>query len=248
MGFATRPPMRLWGPLFLTLIAGACGGSATAPTPNATPTPSPAPSPVPSPAPAPSPTPAPPSQTFTLSGVVTDGLDGSPLSSVTVTTVGPLPSSATTVTDGGGRYSIPFSTSTQIIRFMRPGFITQAHLRPPGDATLNIILSRECTVVPFSAPMVSVGTDSVEFTWLVTGPGGQNPYPGVTDFLLEVGILRPSDASYFEEEVFSTFTRGVAFYKWQTPGVPPRMYWARFRTKNDCGLSVPSFITPFTLR
>jgi hypothetical protein len=152
------------------------------------------------------------------------------------------------VTDGQGRYSIPFSTSTQIIRLSRPGFITQAHLRPPGDATLNVVLSRECTVVPFSAPIVSVGTDYVEFSWVVTAPGERNPYPGVTDFLLEVGVLRPSDASYFEQEVLSAFTRGVAFYKWQTPGVPPGTYWARFRTRNDCGLSVPSFITPFTVR
>ena len=247
MGFAICLRMRFWGVLFLALIAGACGGSATAPSPNATPTPSPAPIPAPSPAPSPAPAPL-PSPTFTLSGVVTDGLDGNPLSSVTVTTVGALPSSATTVTDGRGRYSIPFSTSTQLIRFTRPGFITQAHLRPPGDATLNTILSRECTVVPFSAPTVSVGADYVEFTWLVTAPGGRNPYPGVTDFLLEVGVLRPSDASYFEQEVLSAFTRGLAFYRWQSPGVSQGMYWARFRTKNDCGLSVPSFITPFTLR
>lgn len=247
MGFAVRAGMRLYGVIFLALITGECGGSATAPSPNATPTPLPAPSPLPSPAPTPSPSPA-PSPTFTLSGVVTDGLDGSPLSSVTVTTVGPLPSSATTVTDGRGRYSIPFSASIQSVRFLRPGFVIQSHLRPPGDATLNIVLSRECTVVPFSAPTVSVGADSVEFTWVVTAPGGRNPYPGVTDFLLEVGILRPSDASYFEQQVLSAFTHGAAFYKWQTPGVPPGTYWARFRTKNDCGLSVPSFITSFSLR
>jgi hypothetical protein len=106
------------------------------------------------------------------------------------------------------------------------------------------------TIAPshLSHPRTLRGHRNDDWTVAFVGYDGDRWTRSVTDFLLEVGVLRPSDASYFEQQVLAAFTRGVPFYRWQTPGVPPGMYWARFRTKNDCGLSVPSFITSFTLR
>jgi carboxypeptidase family protein len=250
--------MRVHGAVCLAILACNCGGAATAPSPSATPTPplSPSPAPAPAPTPPPAPTPAPiPTPGFTVSGIVTDGLDGSPLSSVTVEAVnGPIGPFPTTVTDGRGRYSIPISIVTQGITFSRPGFVRGGVDPGYRDITVNWMLPRTCTVSPFLGPVVFVGPDYVDFKWyewFITGSVGSNEYSGIRDFLLEIGSSRSSSGSsgtYLVPDVFTSFTGGASFYKWRTPGAtPPGIYWARLRTKNDCGLSAAGNATTFTL-
>jgi hypothetical protein len=189
----------------------------------------------------------------TLSGVVTDGFDGSGLSlvSVNVNINGVL---AAGVTNANGRYSVTMTISfpSGPMTFSRAGFIEQSSsVLPPDEATVNVILPRACSSTPRSSPRALVQSDAVDFDWDVTTFSGSLLYPGVRDYLVEVGRLATSFLSsgpLKSPDVFSTATGGSGLYKWKTPSAGPGNYWMRFRTKNDCGLSQPSAEAFFTLR
>src|SRR5258705_9107208 len=78
-------------------------------------------------------------------------------------------------------------------------------------------------------------------------PSGQLRYPGVTDFLLEVGRYREGTSGNFTSpDLLSVTTGGTGFYKWHTPGMAAGVYWARLRLKNDCGIGRYSPPASFT--
>ena len=219
-----------------------CGGNpATSPSTSApTPVPAPSPSPVPSPSPGPTPLPA-PVPPLTISGLVRDGLDGNPLSSVSITQSS---SSITFATDSAGRFSLTISSvpqvgSNPVVRFRRVGFLEQS-TSVNQDTTLEVILPRSCTITPGGTDgqgvnhdvHVTVGANYVEATW--------GPLTGARDYQIEVSQLTRSDlaAALKPPTVFTQLTGGTASYRWNTPN--PGDYWIRYRTKNDCGLSAPS--------
>ena len=220
----------------------ACGSSPSAPSPSSPGlTPSPTPTPTPTPAPTPSPLPTPvPVRGFTVSGMITDGFDGSPLSSVRVEGWDANRLSVTTLTDGRGHYSI--SNVIEGMSFSRSGFATEGFFIDfSRDSTLNWILPRACAVgLQGGQLIVFVGADYVDFKWPAPTERADRPAT-VQDYLLEIGSSSSLLGYYRSPDVLATFTGGAPFYKRKTPSVSPGLYWARVRMKNDCGLSMPNF-------
>src|SRR5689334_18102096 len=191
--------------LIASCLCAGCGSSPAAPSasPAPAPIPTPAPpSPTPTPAPAPSPTPA---STFTITGVVHDGMDGSPLGGVTVTVAGiglcghtaPGLVTTATTTDAEGRYSIVVQDNRQLFhifgggvegeaRFVRAGFDDLCGVLRvfPVGRNVDVTLPRAgCYIFPNvpGSPIVTRGADFIEFSW--------RPLDNVRDYLLEVGLF-----------------------------------------------------------
>ena len=113
--------------------------------------------------------------------------------------------------------------------------------------SVDWILPRACAPGFGPTPQVLVQSDSIEFSWSLRTPSGQLRYPGVTDFLLEVGRYREGTSGNFTSpDLLSVTTGGTGFYKWHTPGMAAGEYWARLRLKNDCGIGRYSPPASFT--
>jgi hypothetical protein len=144
--------------------------------------------PAPAPIPIPGATPAPP-RTLTLLGVITDGLDGLPLSLVTVNVNG----GTLATTDGQGRYSVTTTLSSRdqfSLEFSRSGFITQRAYYFPVNVTdttrIDWMLPRQCASnMNIGQLRVVVQRDYVDFVWDATYPYANFTTPH--DYLLEVG-------------------------------------------------------------
>jgi hypothetical protein len=238
-----------WAAAICVVLLVGCGGSpSTSPSPQPLPTPVAVPNP--SPAPAPSPGPAPPptinfGPSFTVTGVVRDGLDGSPLPDVTVTfgALGqcgkPLSDVVTGMTDAQGRYSI--TNHGGWLEFTRAGFFDLCgYLILFGDRTVHVTLPRAgCSTYVtdlIQNPLVTKTPDYIEFAW--------NQVQGARDYLVEVGTENgplnyhsgPNSDRFLTPNVMQTFTGGAARYRWNTPSVAPGEYWVRVSAKSDCGM------------
>jgi hypothetical protein len=185
-----------------------------------------------------------------LSGLIRDGADGNPLALVRVTI-----DLATTVaiTDANGRYEVPVLRSagypSVLVSFSRSGFASGefGYVNVTTRTSVDWILPRACAPGFGPTPQVLVQSDSIEFSWSLRTPSGQLRYPGVTDFLLEVGRYREGTSGNFTSpDLLSVTTGGTGFYKWHTPGMAAGEYWARLRLKNDCGIGRYSPPASFT--
>lgn len=229
--------MRTRHPFLFALLLLSCGGGAVN-TP-ASPT-----------APTPSPTLSTASGSgpgASISGVIRDGWDGSPVPQVRVW----INDHPATATDGDGNFSIFVSVKsdggTPYIGFDKVGFSGRGNTVYLGNGLrLDVIMARRCALLPYRSPTASVQPGWVDFQW--------DPYPGVSDYIIEVGIITSANplvvdpAGHLKNpNVLSQPTGGKTFYRWDPPNIGAGTYWVRIRNRNDCGLSDASLDTLFKI-
>jgi hypothetical protein len=218
----------LWLPFLV-----ACGGSPAATTS----APSPAASPV-------------PAFSYTISGIVRDGFDGSPLPGVNVW----IFQNIVAVTDETGHFSFVATSinagGTPYLAFDKGGFNgAGSGVIYVGNAiVVDVTLPRACAALPNLAPTANVQPAFVDFDW-----HGERTSTVVT-WMLEIGIITAANPAIIDPlgplvtpNILSQDVGPNTSFHWQPRVISPGRYWARVRARNNCGLGWPSEFTVFTV-
>ncbi len=218
--------------------------------------PSSSPSPSPVAAPIPSPPPSNFGPVFTVSGVVRDGRDGSPLSGVIVTLdaiTGGCADSQTTSsvigndTDANGFYLLVAPGGW--FRFEKPGFRTLCgDLILRSDRSISVTLPREgcsASINDLIRIIATPGLTFVDFAWKAVN--------GAHDYLVQIGHdngdlnyhAGVNSDQFLTPDVLTTRTGGAPQFRWDKTNAAPGDYFVEARAISDCGMGPLSNETSF---
>ena len=221
----------------LTAVACSCallaGCGANADSPSSSPSPVAAPAPI---------------VRGLLSGVIRDGLDGTPVAGVGVM----IFNDEVTTTDANGRYSAGITVGgSPFLSFRKDGFSNLGNTISIGEGPMMIdwALPRLCAILATASPTADVQRGFVDFDWKILS----SRHPTATGWVLEIGTIGSTNSTvvpagrYASANVLSQETGASTSYHWAPAFIEPQRYWARVRARNNCGIGEPSQNTILTV-